>query len=78
MDCITIVYTFAIQNKLMKITIELTEAEVKGLKSYFKDVDDVKADKDYIKQHIQGIVTGTLNAPQEAVSDYINQFNLQS
>lgn len=59
----------------MKITIELTEAEVKGLKAYFKDVDDVKADKDYIKQHIQGIVSGTLNAPQESVSDYIKQYS---
>ncbi len=58
----------------MKITIELSEAEVKGLKAYLLEVDGVKADKNNIKQHIQSIVSGTLNAPQEAVSDYIKNF----
>lgn len=58
----------------MKVTIELSEAEVKGLKAYLLEVDNVKADNAYIKQHVQGIVSGTLNAPQEAVSDYIKQF----
>jgi len=34
----------------MKITIELTESKVKGLKAYFKNDDDIKANKDYIKR----------------------------
>ncbi len=58
----------------MKITIELTEAEAKGLKAYLQDFDGEKPTPAQIKQHIQGIVSGTLNAPQEAVSDYIKQF----
>ena len=58
----------------MKITIELSEAEVKGLKAYLLEVDEIKADKADIQQHIQGIVNAVLNAPQEAVSDYIDKY----
>lgn len=57
----------------MKLTIELTEAEVKGIKKYFKEVDGVNVKKEDIKQYIQGIVSGNINAPQESVSDYIKQ-----
>ena len=42
----------------MKITIELTEAEVKGLKDYLKEVSgdiNPKISKEDIKQEIQGI-----------------------
>jgi len=58
----------------MKITIELTEAEVKGLKAYLKDVngDGEPVTKEDIKREIQGIVSGNLQAG--AVEDYINQF----
>lgn len=63
-----------LQTILMTITINLTDAEVKGLKSYLKEVDDVKANKAYIQQHIQNIVTSALHNPHEAVSDHINQF----
>lgn len=57
----------------MKITIELSDAEVKGLKNYLKEVDDLKkVSKQYIKQHIVGIVHGNLHAPQDACSDYIH------
>ena len=55
----------------MKVTIELTEAEAKGIKLYLAEFGE-KASKEDIKIYIQGIVSGTLNAPQEAVSDYIN------
>jgi len=55
----------------MKITIELTESKVKGLKAYFKNVDDVKANKNYIKRYIHQIVSDNLESPQLAVSDYI-------
>lgn len=73
MDCITIVCTFAIQNKIMKITIELTEAEVKGLKAYLKEVSDIPnpTQKD-IKEQFDW--KGWIHAPQESVSHYIKQF----
>ena len=58
----------------MKITITLTEAEVKGIKKYLKEVDGnpvpIKAD---VQMFIEGIVQA-IHAPQESVSDYIRQF----
>lgn len=57
----------------MKLTIELTEAEVKGLKAYLKDLDGGKIGKEEIRQHIQGIVTGVINSPSENSSFYINE-----
>ena len=63
----------------MKITIELNEAEVKGLKAYLKEVGDIeKPSKADIEQEIQGIVSGTLHAPQEAVNDYISKYEKQN
>ncbi len=56
----------------MKISIELTESEVKGIKAYLLELDG-ENDKKAITGFIQGIVSGTINAPQEAVSGYINQ-----
>jgi hypothetical protein len=61
----------------MKITIELTEAEVKGIKAYLKDVDSIKATKNDISQFINGVVQ-SIHAPQESVSDYIKQFELKA
>jgi hypothetical protein len=59
----------------MKITIELTEQEVKGIKAYLKEVDDKeKVSKKDIQAYVAGIATGTLHAPQEAVSDYIKVY----
>lgn len=59
----------------MKITIELTEAEVKGIKAYMKEVDgNNKPSKSDIQQYISGIATGLIHAPQEAVSDYIKVY----
>ena len=58
----------------MKITIELTEAEVKGIKAYLKEVDGTeKPTKEDVKIFIDGIVQ-TIHAPQESVSNYIKQF----
>jgi hypothetical protein len=54
----------------MKISIELTEAEVKGIKNYLSDLGEGRTKKD-IKLFIQGIVSGTINASQESVSTYI-------
>lgn len=58
----------------MKITIELTDAEVKGIKAYEKELEGVVIGKKEIVQYIQGIVSGTLHAPQEGVSGYIAQY----
>jgi hypothetical protein len=56
----------------MKLTIELTDAEVKGIKAYLKEVEDnnipVKAD---IQEYLQNIVGGILHSPQESVSSFI-------
>lgn len=57
----------------MKITIELSEAEVKGLKDYLKDAD-LKGSKQDIAAHIENIIHGVINAPQESSSQYINKY----
>jgi hypothetical protein len=51
----------------MKISIELTTEEVKGIKQYLKDTDSEES----VKEFIQGIVSGVLQSPHESVSDYI-------
>lgn len=58
----------------MRITIELTDAEAKGIKAYLKELEGENS-KESVKVFIQGIVSGTINAPQEAVSGYINDAN---
>lgn len=58
----------------MKISLNLTDNEVKGIKAYLMEVDGINPTKNDIKVYLQGIVSGTINTPQEAVSDYINQF----
>lgn len=60
----------------MKITIYLNDAKVKGVKEYLKDTDSVeKPVKNDIQVEIQGIVDGYLEAPQNAVSDYIKKYS---
>lgn len=59
----------------MKITINLSEAEIKGLKDYLKEQsDNGKVTKQDIVSHIQNIATGVINAPQEASSFYIQKY----
>lgn len=58
----------------MKITIELTDLEAKGIKQYLIDTDGSEGTKQEIKEYIQGIISTTLSAPQEAVSSYINEY----
>ena len=58
----------------MKLTIELTDAEVKGIKAYVKEVDGEKADKAYILNYISSMISGVLHAPQESVSGFIEKF----
>lgn len=60
-----------IKNNIMKITIELTDAEVKGIKAYLKEVDGIdKPNKQDVTMFINSIVQA-IHAPQESVSDYI-------
>lgn len=57
----------------MKVTIELSEAEVKGIKAYLKEVDDIdRPNKQDVQRFIRSFVD-IINAPQEAVSDYIRR-----
>jgi len=59
----------------MKITVELSDAQVKGIKKYLKAVDDIpKPNKDDVAREIRGIVHSCLQAPQCAVADYIQEF----
>lgn len=57
----------------MKITIELTDAEVKGLKEYLRDVDGIeKPSREDIKREIAGIVSGNLEIG--ACGDYVKKY----
>jgi len=59
----------------MKITIELSEAQVKGIKDYLKEVGDIASPKkEDIALEVRGIVEGYLQAPQSALTDYINKY----
>lgn len=60
----------------MKVCIELTEAEVKGIKAYLSEVDGVKAGKVEIRQFVQGFIEA-INSPQEAVSHYIREADIE-
>jgi hypothetical protein len=54
----------------MKLTIELTDSEVKGIKAYLKEVDGINAKKSDIKDFIDNVIQ-SIHSPREAVSDYI-------
>ena len=57
----------------MKITIEINDYEVKGIKNYLKEVDgNDKPTKDDIKREIDGIVKGYFQAQNSSLTDYIN------
>lgn len=60
----------------MKITIKLTEAQVRGLKDYLEKtaptIDAKRATKSEIQQEIQNIVSGNLQTG--AVYDYISKY----
>lgn len=59
----------------MKITIELTEAEVKGLKDYIRESEDIKIPKKKdIQREIRGIVSGYLQSQHSALTDYIQKY----
>jgi len=59
----------------MKITITLSEAEVKGMKAYLHEVGDIaRPTKADLALEVRGYVHGILQAPQEAVSHYVTKF----
>lgn len=56
----------------MKITINLTPAEVRGIKNYLKAIADIsKPVKADIKQEVRGIVNGAFQYPHSALADYV-------
>ena len=58
-----------------KFTIQLNEAEVKGLKKYLQEVGEMKGTKEEIVAYLENIVSGNLNSSHEATSDYIREFS---
>lgn len=59
----------------MKIIIELTEAEVKGLKDYIRESEDITAPKkEDIQREIQGIVSGYLQSKNSSLTDCIQKY----
>jgi len=62
----------------MKITIELNEAEVKGIKAYLKATDDnPRPSKHDVSIFINSYI-GAIHSPREAVSDYIRTASLDN
>lgn len=63
----------------MKITVTIEDYEVKGIKAYLKAVDGIeKPTAKDVKNEIIGIVSGALQYPNAAMTDYINKFRPQS
>ena len=59
----------------MKITIELSDAQVKGIKHYLKEVGDIpNPKKGDIQSEMASIVHGTLQAPRCAIADYVAKY----
>lgn len=56
----------------MKIIIQLSDAEVKGIKRYLRAGDEPE-NKQGITDYIANIVSGNLHNPIEAVSDFVNE-----
>lgn len=64
--------TTQLKHTTMKLSIELTATEVKGIKAYLKDVDGIeKPTKEDIRTFLQGIVNGVLQSSAESVANYI-------
>lgn len=62
----------------MKITIDLSDIEVKALKAYLKETSsdvDPKITKEDIKNEVKGMVSASMQAG--ALGDYYNQFSQQ-
>lgn len=57
----------------MKVTITLSEAEVMGIKAYLREVDGIENPNREDVSVFMCSYVDIINAPQEAVSDYIRQ-----
>lgn len=58
----------------MKITIELSDAEVRGIKRYLKDVGDFDTvTKENVADFVGDTVYLALRSPREAVNEYIKE-----
>ncbi len=59
----------------MKITIQLDDAQVAGLKDYIRETGNAdKPTKQDIKIEIQSIVDGYLQSQHSALTDCINKY----
>lgn len=57
----------------MKLTIKLTEAQVKGIKEYLREVSDIeKPSKKDIQAEVEGMLSAELQSG--AVYDYISKY----
>jgi hypothetical protein len=62
-----------------KFTIELSDAEVKGIKKYLKEVADIKRpNKKDITQELNGMVNGYLQSQHCAVADYVREAEIET
>jgi hypothetical protein len=58
----------------MKITIELSDIQVKAMKAYLKEVgDNPRPNKNDITVECRGAIEALFDAPQSAVNDYYIQ-----
>lgn len=60
----------------MKITIELTEAQVKGIKEYLKESSDIeKPSKSDVVTEVKGILDTYFQSQHSALTDYIQKYS---
>jgi len=58
----------------MKLTINITDAQKRGIKDYLKNEFGEANDKNAIEAFISGIVSATLQNDRECVTDYIKKY----
>ena len=59
----------------MKIEINLTWSEQKGIEKYLQDMHEIeKPSKKDIHDFVIGMTTGLMHDPAGLISDYINKF----
>lgn len=59
----------------MKITIDLTPAQVKGIKDYLREVADIeKPSQQDVKAEVAGILDTYFQSQQSSLTDYIQKY----
>lgn len=59
----------------MKVAIELTEAQVKGIKDYLREVADIEnPKKEDVQMEVKGIIDSYLQSQHSSLTDYINKY----